>query len=464
MYNLCEILNFLLQTIASLTIPPTFIARFLFLFFSTITFGVSFVEDVKFINNYPYPNACEKIPFCKCQINNLIIYLAIETIQLINSDLNSDILEDFNKNKIPSQIQNSKVYMNFLASNEQTLLFIKNQITKYYEFRNQDPWKTSNESIELPNGNYRIEPNKPIDVNSIVEPNIWCPLQGQKMIGSKWSLVPGLINTRIKDKIIYELTSLFDRIDINKESAEVLDISLNLNDKQKCIAEFWAGISGSVSPPGFWNMFMLCCFKNTNQYDYLRQLDCFYQLNCGLFQGSLIVWDIKYKCLQARPIQTIRLNFPNVEFEYYFGKGNGETWLPYQESILFTPPFPDFISGHSSFSSIGAFFMEKFFGKNVKDLDVFIDSNELKLLSPIYRDYQGNPLNLSLLVFEPNCSNIQPNVPVKPIYLEFDTWESMAESAGVSRIFGGIHYSSSNLISLDTGKKIAELISAKFDN
>jgi hypothetical protein len=206
---------------------------------------------------------------------------------------------------------------------------------------------------------------------------------------------------------------------------------------------------------------MFCCLKKSNNNDYFLQLKYFYELNCGLFQVSIIIWNIKYKCLQARPIQTIRFLFPNTEFDYYFGHSFGKLWLPYQESRLWTPPFCDFLSGHSGFSAVGAFFMTKFFGPNVTDLDVSINSFELKLLSPLFKNYFGNPLYLSHIILEKGCSNIEANIPNQQINLKFNTWKDMAESAGMSRIYGGIHYTSSNSISLDIGAKVASLINKK---
>lgn len=457
--------NKLLETISKLTIPPTWIARVLFIFNSNICYGMSFISDIKFIDHHFIndDNSLFKIK-CSCNntINNFIINFAILSLKLLNSDLKSTYLEQYISNELETKINNWHKYQLFLKDNIYMIDELHKKITTYYNSRNNDGWKESNNPVVLPNGDYRINPKIPLDKQKIIDYKAWCPLEGQKMIGSSWGKIKGLINQEDFDEIESELLDLYKNIDIEKEAFEVFNKSLNLNETEKCIAEFWAGIGGSVTPPGFWNMFMLCCLTKKKYKNYLLELKYFYELNCGLFQISIIIWNIKYKCVQARPIQTIRYLFSNEEFNYYFGHGMGNLWLPYQESRLWTPPFCDFLSGHSGFSSVGSYFMSKFFGDNIKKLKSSINSDELKLLSPLFKNDDASSYDLSMIHIKPNSSNIENNTPIQEIILKFDTWEDMAQSAGISRIYGGIHYYSSNFISLDTGKKVALLINKKF--
>lgn len=457
----------LLETITKISIPPTFVARTLFMFTSNIVYGMSFITNVKFIdssfinlNNLDYS---QKVYVCENDINNFVLCLSIISLKLLNQDLKSNYLNLFFINDLETEIINSKEYQIFLNENNNLIESLSTKIKEYYEFRNNDNWKDSNNNIDLPNGDLRIDPFLPMDFKKIQDYKSWCPLKDQKMIGSSWGRVPGLIDKSDFDYLEYELIESYKQINIESEAKQVLVNSLILTDEQKCIAEFWAGIGNSVTPPGFWNLFMVCCFRNSNNNNYLEQVSKFYELNCGLFQVSLVIWNIKYKCLQARPIQTIKYLFPNEEIDYYFGNTLAKNWLPYQESRLWTPPFPDYLSGHSGFSSTGAYFLTKFFGSDISKENIIINSEELKLLSPIFKNFAGNQMDLSQIVFEKNCSNIESGTPNEQIYLKFNTWEEMAESAGMSRIYGGIHYISSNLISLDVGKKVSLLINNKFN-
>ena len=67
-------------------------------------------------------------------------------------------------------------------------------------------------------------------------------------------------------------------------------------------------------------------------------------------------------------------------------------------------------------------------------------------------------MSLTDIIVLPDSSNIEPNVPHEYVLLNFKTWDELSESAGVSRIYGGIHYPSSNTIAFETGKMIAAIL------
>lgn len=464
MYTLCEIVKKILFSITELSLTPPNIARFLFMFFSNIKCGLKFIQNIEtdFIDDYKLPLFDEKFKICKCKTSEFIIFLSLHSLKLINQDLKSNYLNNFLTIDVPNQIELSSKYKNFLFLHNDKLIFLMAKVEEYYMYRNGDGWNNTNLDVKLKNNDYKIDPLNPIDLTKIIDPYSWCPLIGQKMVGSGYSGVRDLIEEEKFIELERELVDINSKIDIVKEAGEVLNISLNLTEEQKCIAEFWAGIGGSVAPPGFWNMFLLCCFNSNPSNDYLKQVNYFYELNCGLFEVACVIWNIKYKCEQARPIQTIRLLYPDAKFNYYFGESVGKMWLPYQESRLWTPPFCDFVSGHSGFSAVGAFFMTKFFGPNLDVLNIKIFSDELVMLSPLYKNYSGVPFDLSLILIEQNCSSIQVNAPSTPIYLKFNTWDDLALSAGISRIYGGIHYMSSNEYGLLIGKKVSMIINDKF--
>jgi hypothetical protein len=249
----------------------------------------------------------------------------------------------------------------------------------------------------------------------------------------------------------------FKNVDIKTEAKKVLDISLNLTSEQKATAEFWAGISGSVTPPGFFNMFLYGYFMS-NPTKNLTQIEYFYKLNCGLFQASIVCWNTKYTCLECRPIQSIRINYPNIPIDYYFGKTNTNLWTPYQESRLYTPPFPDYISGHSTFSSTASTILTKLLGPDLKKLNIVLTKEDFLMLSPIFKNSQKEKMNIGHIIIPEKSSLIVKDTPNKPIELNFSTWKSMAESAGISRIYGGIHYPTSNKVALEIGESIGKRI------
>ena len=83
------------------------------------------------------------------------------------------------------------------------------------------------------------------------------------------------------------------------------------------------------------------------------------------------------------------------------------------------------------------------------------------MLSPLFNNYPQKLYNLDKITINKDSSNIQKNVPKNNIVLNFSNWNFMAENAGVSRIYGGIHIQSSNLCGLYTGKFVSHYILKK---
>lgn len=442
----------ILLAIIEKKLPPTFAARTLFIYNSTIMVGLKTLLDIKLIDNYNYKNTYPKISCDKDFIDNLIRYLSLYIFELLNRDIKSKQISEFIEST-SSELKKNKNYNYFLLENAQLISLINEDVSYYYNLRNKDGWTNSNVIIPL-NNEAVINVKLPIDMNQMQQPNQWCPLKGQKMLGAKWGKVKGLFNS---EEINNYLLKKFKKVDIKTEAKEVLDISLSLTIEEKAIAEFWAGIGGSVTPPGFFNMFLYGYFV-ANKKDNLTQVEYFYKLNCGLFEASIICWNAKYECLQCRPIQSIRINYPDIPIDYYFGKTTTTLWIPYQEKRLYTPPFPDFISGHSTFSSTASTILTNLLGSELEKLNIELTKEEFIMLSPIFKNMEKSKMKINQIIIPKNSSQIIENTPSEQITLKFSTWKSMAESAGISRIYGGIHYPSSNKLALKVGKCIGKKI------
>jgi len=432
--------------------PPTFSARFLFLFNSSVMVGLTSVIKLELIEKYTHKNTYPSLKINNEFSNNLVIYLSNLSIQLLNRDIKSKSITVFVNQTIGNLKSNIK-YTDFIKCNNQLLQLISDDVAHYYNLRNKDGWKKSNEQIELSNP-YYINVKLPINTSVMTNQSQWCPLKGQSMLGSKWGNIQGLFNTENINKYLHKK---FTKINLKSEAKDVLNTSLTLTPEQKSTAEFWAGIGCSVTPPGFFNMFLYGYFVS-NPTDNLTQVEYFYKLNCGLFEASVVCWGIKYECLQCRPIQSIRINYPDIPIDYYFGKSNTNLWIPYQESRLYTPPFPDYISGHSTFSSTAATILTSLLGKNLHKLNINLTKDEFIMLSPIFKTMNEKSMNITNIVVPAKSSNIVPNTPDKPIELKFNTWGDLSQSAGISRIYGGIHYPSSNTIALKIGTYIGNKI------
>src|SRR5262249_7147764 len=163
------------------------------------------------------------------------------------------------------------------------------------------------------------------------------------------------------------------------------------------IARFWADGSGTVTPPGHWNQIAaeIANSSTNNLADNARLLA---ELNFALADAGIVAWDAKYHYGFWRPITAIREsdidNNPDTEQE------------PGWNSLLITPPFPEYISGHSTFSGAAATILTFAFGDNFA------------------------------------FSTTSPGLP--NVTRSFTSFQQAAEEAGRSRIYGGIHYQFSN--------------------
>jgi hypothetical protein len=458
-YYFSDFIIIILKIIIEQKLPPTFSSRLFYLFTSLVRVGLKVIKPhIKICDNYKVETIMKKKYYKnKCFLNNYVVYVSIQSIKIIQQMFPlSTIISDFLNNEITQNQKYCLLFNQFLLE-EDYLEKINNELNNFYNYRSNDGWTISNEQIHLVN-DYKINPDNFIEVEKLENKDSYCLLVDQKILGANWGSVLGLMNNKKIKEIEYYLDKKYNKINFVKETKKVLDISIKLSDEQKIIAEFWAGGKTTVTPPGFWIMFLYCYLKN-NRRNNIIQVDYFYKLSCALFQASIIVWKIKYKYLQCRPIQSIRLNFPNEDFNYYFGDNKrGDLWLPYQELNFLTPPFPDYISGHSTFSSAGAHILNNLLGKNICKLNIKITTDELKMLSPLFNNYPQKIYKLNKITINKDCSNIQNNVPKNKIILNFDNWDFMAENAGASRIFGGIHIKSSNLCGLYTGKYVSQYI------
>ncbi len=179
--------------------------------------------------------------------------------------------------------------------------------------------------------------------------------------------------------------------------------------EQTDIANMWAAGGGTVTPPGQWNQVaqQLAISHNLSTAESAR---LFALLGIADADAAIAAWDCKYTYNYWRPITGI--NQANSD-------GNPDTaqdasWTP----LLATPPFPAYISGHSTFSAASAAVLASFFGS---------DSQSFSVTSV-------------------------------GITRSFTSLLAAAQEAGQSRIYGGIHWQFDNQIGLHCGTEVGQLV------
>jgi hypothetical protein len=231
----------------------------------------------------------------------------------------------------------------------------------------------------------------------------------------------------------------------SKSVDDILRESANLDDRDKVIAEYWADGPRSELPPGHWNLFAQWLSRR-----YRQSIDAdakmFLGLNGALLDASIGAWDAKYRMDFARPVTTIRALRAGQTVRAWGGPYQGtqlipgETWKPYQPVDFPTPPFPEYISGHSTFSAAAAAFLKDFGAVQGRDGDVFGASVTIEA---------------GTSRVEPRTAT-HPGVPASDITLAWPSFTDAADEAGISRRYGGIHWIDGDVYARDLGKKIGE--------
>lgn len=258
-------------------------------------------------------------------------------------------------------------------------------------------------------------------------------------------------------------------------------------DYVRVLAEFWADGPNSETPPGHWNklandvtdhsQFKRKWLGQGNELSPLEwDVKMYLTLNGALYDASIAAWGLKGYYQGSRPISAIRYlaekkelpivpglieeitdqdTIPGGRFFHLIGhegelavrswlgspkdpknqfKGVGwilgTTWLPYQRPTFVTPPFPGFISGHSTFSRAAAEVMTAITGSS------YFPGGLATYRAP-KNEY---------LVFEDG--------PSETVELQWATYQDAADQSGISRIYGGIH----GYIDDRPGRKIGAMI------
>jgi hypothetical protein len=201
-----------------------------------------------------------------------------------------------------------------------------------------------------------------------------------------------------------------------KEAMEVHDLSVSMTKQQREIASFWdcnpfvMNVSGhlmfatkKISPGGHWmNITHVACKKT--KADFVQASEAYVRVSLSLVDGFIACWDEKYRSRVIRP-------------ETYINKYIDDKWTP----LLQTPPFPEYTSGHSVISAAAAITLTGLFGDNF----AFTDSTEIEF-------------GLTARSFK--------------------SFNEAAREAGVSRMYGGIHYRPAMENGLKQGNAIGTFI------
>jgi PAP2 superfamily len=182
------------------------------------------------------------------------------------------------------------------------------------------------------------------------------------------------------------------------------DISKTLTPEQLTIARYWADGAGTFSGPGH-SMAIVAEVLTQHGGTLADAAEAYARAGIANADALTAIWSAKYRYNLIRPVTYIR-------------RVIDPTW----NTVLPTPPFPEYVSAHSGQSAASLATLEALLGANVPFVDHAHDADG----------------------FAPRS---------------FDHIFAAAEEAGMSRVYAGIHFKSGNL----NGRALGECVAAKVD-
>jgi hypothetical protein len=186
--------------------------------------------------------------------------------------------------------------------------------------------------------------------------------------------------------------------------------------EQSKIAVFWSDFSYTSMPPGHWHL-ITAEIARSRALTLPESARLFALISIAQADAAIVCWEAKFRYNLWRPITAIQRAAED---------GNSLTEaVPEWNSYLNAPPFPGYISGHSTFSKATTEVIAAFFGTDSIGFDATSDS-------------------------------------LPGVVRHFDSLSACADEIGMSRIYGGIHFSFDNIEGKRCGQMIGGFVSANF--
>lgn len=302
--------------------------------------------------------------------------------------------------------------------------------------------------------------------DKIIDPDCWQPIEFT--LGENKKATPGFLTPhwyRVKPFAL-ESSDQFrpppppkvGSEQMKREVDEVLAFNANLSPREKAIVEFMRDGPRSTGQSGHWLRFAQAVSVRDN-YNVDKDVKLFFAVAVAVFDSFIASWESKRYYDSSRPWTLVRYYYKGQTVEGWAGPGKGvirmpaEDWHPYSPYNFITPPFPGYVSGHSTVSAAAA-----------KTLELYTGSDHYGIVE---RRRAGD-----LTEAEFTCKGIQMRLGQLPtdakltcdVALELPTFTATAEMAGISRVMGGYHIQADNVAGLELGRKVANYIYPKLQS
>jgi hypothetical protein len=226
---------------------------------------------------------------------------------------------------------------------------------------------------------------------------------------------------------------------LEQEVQEVVDLQANLTNDQKALVEFMRDGPKSVQQAGHWLVFAQnVSVRDKHTLD--EDVKLYFLVEMAAMDAFIASWDAKMFYDFARPYALVHYYLKDQLIDAWGGPTNGMTkmkaneWRPYSPDTFLCPPFPSYVSGHSSVSGACAEVMRLYTGS-----DTF--GEKVKIVPGLLTE---------------------PEKVGDTVVLDFKTFTETANLAGRSRVLGGYHIESDNIEGLRMGRKVAHAVWQKY--
>ncbi|MCS5706833.1 vanadium-dependent haloperoxidase [Synechococcus sp. FGCU-3] len=277
----------------------------------------------------------------------------------------------------------------------------------------------------------------------------WQPLEGQRALTPHWGGVTplgpldlqALTPPSIEEP--YGSDGALNPVFV-QELNQVLAYSQNLTAEQKAIAEYWEYGPTTSYPPGKWLEFTNAIIEQSN-LSFEKAIQLSFGVSQALFDAGIAAWNTKYLFDSVRPITAIQQFYNNELISDWRNTPIlGQDWQPYQSVASLTPPFPDVVSGHSTFSAAASAIITNLLGTSVFGFSTTLADQQAR--------------------FDPNgFDGIANGSSGNPITLSWAYFNTAAEQAGLSRLYGGIHFNQGNLLGQIMGLQVGDFITSQLN-
>lgn len=214
-----------------------------------------------------------------------------------------------------------------------------------------------------------------------------------------------------------------------QQARDIVAYGQNLTPVQKACAVYWADGVSSETPPGHWDLIAQAVSRRDG-HTLDEDVALFFALGNALHNAGVVSWEAKYRYDFARPATLIRYLYESEKPK------KRDPAMQDWTSYIATPPFPEYTSGHSTFSAAAAEVLRTATGSDRMGMATVVPANfGSQYLSP---------------------GKQAPTTAQTLSWATFTDAVGGPQGSGISRLYGGIHFDDANEHGQDAGTAAGE--------